>query len=162
MTSRIRNFFKTPLFKNTGSTARDHLASERTFLAWTRTGLGFIALGIAIERFSQLDLAALVRELKAANNPTTSTGISKPSDTKDSIQSTSKHTAHEQLLVSTLLGTGMGSIVYGTMRYFTTLRVLEQGGFKPAFNGPAVLGIIVAGMASGNFWIMVRKEREKV
>jgi uncharacterized membrane protein YidH (DUF202 family) len=160
MTSRIRNFFKTPLYKNTGSTARDHLANERTFLAWIRTGLGFIALGIAIERFSQLDLATLVRELKAANNPTTS--ISKPSDSKDSTQSTSsKHTKHEQVLVSTLLGTGMGSIVYGTMRYFTSLRILERGGFKPAFNGPAVLGIIVAGMASGNFWIMVRREREK-
>jgi uncharacterized membrane protein YidH (DUF202 family) len=161
MTSRIRNFFKTPLYKNTGSTARDHLASERTFLAWTRTGLGFIALGLAIERFSQLDLNALVKELKAANNPTTS--ISKSSESKDPTQSTSStHIKNEQVLVSTLLGTGMGSIVYGTMRYFTTLRILEQGGFKPAFNGPAVFAIIVAGMASGNFWIMVRKEREEV
>lgn len=43
--------WKTPIYQNTGSTARDHLASERTFLAWLRTGLGFIALGIAIERF---------------------------------------------------------------------------------------------------------------
>lgn len=30
------------LVKNTGSTARDHLANERTFLAWSKTGLGFL------------------------------------------------------------------------------------------------------------------------
>ena len=36
---------------NTGSTARDHLANERTFLAWTRTGLGLTALGVALAQF---------------------------------------------------------------------------------------------------------------
>ncbi|MFW2381923.1 MAG: YidH family protein [Acidimicrobiales bacterium] len=36
---------------NTGSRARDHLANERTYLAWVRTALGGLALGIAVERF---------------------------------------------------------------------------------------------------------------
>ena len=36
---------------NAGSRARDHLANERTFLAWVRTALGGLALGIALERF---------------------------------------------------------------------------------------------------------------
>jgi putative membrane protein len=31
---------------NEGSTARDHLAGERTFLAWIRTGLGVVGLGV--------------------------------------------------------------------------------------------------------------------
>lgn len=35
---------------NEGSTARDHLANERTFLAWIRTGLGVIGLGVVVER----------------------------------------------------------------------------------------------------------------
>ena len=30
--------------------ARDHLANERTFLAWVRTALGFIGLGVLLER----------------------------------------------------------------------------------------------------------------
>ena len=34
--------------ENVGSAARDHLANERTFLAWTRTGLGLTALGVAL------------------------------------------------------------------------------------------------------------------
>jgi uncharacterized membrane protein YidH (DUF202 family) len=151
--SRIINFFRIPLYKNTGSTARDHLASERTFLAWIRTGLGFIALGIAVERFSQLDLPALVRELKSVNAPP---GTSPPSATAPK-----KHVEDEQLLVGTLLGTGMGTIVYGSTRYFSSLRVLERGNFKPAYNGPAVLGVVVAGMASASFWGMVRREKEK-
>jgi uncharacterized membrane protein YidH (DUF202 family) len=31
--------------------ARDHLANERTFLAWVRTGIGVIVFGFAIARF---------------------------------------------------------------------------------------------------------------
>eukprot|EP00808_Paulinella_micropora_P020649 g17207.t1 len=33
---------------NEGSVARDHLANERTFLAWARTGLGFLGGGTAV------------------------------------------------------------------------------------------------------------------
>ncbi len=35
---------------NHGSTARDHLANERTFLAWVRTGLGVVGLGVVFEK----------------------------------------------------------------------------------------------------------------
>lgn len=34
------------------SAMRDHLANERTLLAWVRTALAFIAFGIALEKFS--------------------------------------------------------------------------------------------------------------
>lgn len=33
------------------SRARTHLANERTFLAWLRTGLSLVALGLAIAQF---------------------------------------------------------------------------------------------------------------
>jgi len=36
---------------NEGSAARDHLANERTFLAWLRTALGVVGLGLLLERF---------------------------------------------------------------------------------------------------------------
>lgn len=35
---------------NAGSTARDHLANERTFLAWVRTALGLVGLGVLFEK----------------------------------------------------------------------------------------------------------------
>jgi putative membrane protein len=34
--------------------ARDHLANERTFLAWVRTALAFVALGAALAGFAGL------------------------------------------------------------------------------------------------------------
>jgi len=34
---------------------RDHLANERTFLAWLRTGAGVMALGVGIARFVEDD-----------------------------------------------------------------------------------------------------------
>jgi uncharacterized membrane protein YidH (DUF202 family) len=36
------------MVENTGSIARDILAAERTFLAWARTGLGFVGAGSAL------------------------------------------------------------------------------------------------------------------
>lgn len=38
------------------SRARTHLANERTFLAWLRTGLSLVAVGMAAARFLPLDL----------------------------------------------------------------------------------------------------------
>jgi putative membrane protein len=35
----------------TGSKARDHLANERTYLAWLRTAFGMLALTAAVARF---------------------------------------------------------------------------------------------------------------
>ncbi|WP_207386017.1 YidH family protein [Legionella gresilensis] len=34
------------------SKIRDHLANERTFLAWIRTSIGLIAFGFVVEKFS--------------------------------------------------------------------------------------------------------------
>jgi len=34
--------------ENTGSRARDHLANERTYLAWIRTSLAVVTIGIVI------------------------------------------------------------------------------------------------------------------
>ena len=42
------NFWSQQVVENTGSLARDILATERTFLAWARTGLGFVGAGSAL------------------------------------------------------------------------------------------------------------------
>lgn len=39
------------IVENKGSYARDHLANERTFLAWLRTAVSTIGLGVAIAKF---------------------------------------------------------------------------------------------------------------
>ncbi|KAK8070894.1 hypothetical protein PG997_011097 [Apiospora hydei] len=152
----------TPVYKNTGSVARDHLASERTFLAWMRTGLGFVALGIAVERFSQLDLEDLVVVLRHGPHPqrqqpsssvSSATREQKGGEDRNAAEKESEK-KKPQLLVGTLLGMGSGSIVYGTARYFSNLRALERGLFKPAFHGVAVLGAAVAGLAGVSMGIL--------
>ena len=50
MLSRLLRYVRVDPIPNTGSVARDLLASERTFLAWPRTDLGFIALGVALAK----------------------------------------------------------------------------------------------------------------
>lgn len=44
--------------ENKGSVARDHLALERTFLAWLRTSLAFASIGIAITQLFRLNIIA--------------------------------------------------------------------------------------------------------
>lgn len=44
--------------ENTGSLARDHLANERTYLAWLRTGMAATALGVAAPGLSVLGRGA--------------------------------------------------------------------------------------------------------
>ncbi len=40
---------------NTASEARDHLANERTFLAWVRTALAVIGLGVLLGKLVETD-----------------------------------------------------------------------------------------------------------
>ncbi|CAD6584379.1 MAG: hypothetical protein CYPHOPRED_002680 [Cyphobasidiales sp. Tagirdzhanova-0007] len=144
---------RSPKYSNTGSVARDHLASERTFLAWLRTGLGFVALGMAVERFSQFDLTDLLlsqaqaQASQSAQPPQRGQGAPK-------LEATDGSTA----LVAALLGTGGGTVLYGSTRYFSTLRTLEKGLFVPAYYGPGVLGLAMAGLAGTVYWNTTRAE----
>ncbi|KAJ7214669.1 hypothetical protein B0H12DRAFT_1155315 [Mycena haematopus] len=62
------------VLENSGSTARDHLASERTFLAYTRTSLTIASAGVALTQ-----LFAIYSD-RPENQPPTpaSEGIARP------------------------------------------------------------------------------------
>ena len=47
--------------ENKGSVARDHLALERTFLAWLRTSLAFASIGIAVTQLFRLNTTTASR-----------------------------------------------------------------------------------------------------
>ena len=134
----------TPRYRNTGSTARDHLASERTFLAWTRTGLGFVALGMAVERFAQLDIHLLLGRGGAA-------GATSRPRTEEDRRDEARDRQNSRVVVGVLMAVGTGSAVYATARYFSVLRALERGEFRPAYKGVTAVGVVVAALTGGVF-----------
>jgi len=140
---------KTPIYKNTGSVARDHLASERTFLAWARTGLGFVALGIAIERFNKLNVETIVPGPSVRTDGT-------PRMSAVSTFRTSTGSDKQEVLVAALLGTGSGAVIYGFARYWSNMKLLAQGNFKPAYFGAAGLGFAVAALAGTTIWTQIK------
>lgn len=124
MFRRIASFLGAEELKNTGSLARDLLASERTFLAWARTGLGFIALGVALEKVEAF--AAISPTLLHLENSRT------------------------KLAAGILVGSGSLCVLHGTQRYFTTMDALRRGMFRPNAAGitgyaAACIGIAFAG-----------------
>jgi uncharacterized membrane protein YidH (DUF202 family) len=52
---KIASNYRSISLENKGSVARDHLALERTFLAWLRTSLAFASIGIAITQLFRLN-----------------------------------------------------------------------------------------------------------
>jgi len=136
---------RAPLLDNTGSTARDHLASERTFLAWLRTGLGFVALGIAVERFSQFPTDAFIP--------------SQVNESHNRRHGPKPNKATEQVLVGSLLAIGTGSVAYGSIRYFENLHLLQRGKFRPAYYGAAGMGVAMAGLAGLGWTLALKAER---
>jgi len=57
--------------QNTGSVARDHLASERTFLAYVRTSLSFASAGVGTSSFPSLSSTPLKASFGSCSPRTT-------------------------------------------------------------------------------------------
>ena len=135
MFQRLFSISKSEPLKNTGSLARDLLASERTFLAWTRTGLGFIALGVALEKVEAF--AAISPTLLHLENSRT------------------------KLAAGCLVASGSAVVVYGTARYFNTLKALKDGMFKPNVVGVAGLAGLSVGIAFAGTLLVLENEDSK-
>lgn len=64
---RIAEKYGSVALENKGSVARDHLALERTFLAWLRTSLAFASIGIAITQLFRLNSTLASRSQQCSN-----------------------------------------------------------------------------------------------
>ena len=89
--------------------ARDHLANERTFLAWVRTSVAIVVFGFAIGRF-----AIAMRQLTEFQGHVSKTaGLS------------------VWMGMSAILA-GVAMMVAGLARYRKTRAQLDEGKFEPA------------------------------
>lgn len=109
--------------------ARDHLANERTFLAWLRTGVATIVFGFAIGRFS----IALREFMKLQGQPSTTPGFT------------------TWLGIISAIG-GVLLILAGLVRYRKTRMQLDSNTFEPAgyvidlvSYSLGLLGLVLAG-----------------
>jgi putative membrane protein len=114
----------TPSATPSASRTRDHLANERTFLAWVRTALGLIGLGFVLAR-----MGLFLRQLAQASGATVAGGVP---------------------LGAELLGVGLAFLLLGTVfsawagwHYRRTSRAIEVGRFEPASISIVVLTLLV-------------------
>ncbi|KAL3468999.1 hypothetical protein BJX99DRAFT_252330 [Aspergillus californicus] len=121
----LRRLLPNPV-ANTGSQLRDHQANERTFLSWTRMGLAFAAMGLAVGRLG------LIEHFFNSQTSTSTATRTKPDET---------HLSDNPDLIASRLcqGISVWSFGYGIMRYISVRRNLGKGQFVPSIWGPVVM-----------------------
>lgn len=108
--------------ENKGSVARDHLALERTFLAWLRTSLAFASIGVAVTQLFRLNTTL--------------------SDGSDSSESATLRRLGKPL-GATFLGISILTLLLGARRYFHGQEWVIKGKF-PASRGTIIIVALVA------------------
>ena len=140
-------FFKEIKIPNTGSVARDHMANERTFLAWVRTALALCGAGIALEAL-EFNTLSEYQQITPEDQEDILTQIPL------FLNSKKKHIA--ALSCVTLGGFFM---TYATIRYIQVLRLLQAGQFIPNIYGILFTLGTVATITTGS-WIFIGMESQ--
>lgn len=107
--------------------AREHLANERTLLAWIRTAIALMGLGFVVARFG-----LFLREISAIGG--------------HPVQSES---AYSSPIGIVLIASGLLAVAISTVRFFQARDQIEKGRFEPeVFPEIAIVAVtLVAGAA---------------
>ncbi|KJA16285.1 hypothetical protein HYPSUDRAFT_147951 [Hypholoma sublateritium FD-334 SS-4] len=110
------------VLENCGSVARDHLASERTFLAYVRTSLALASAGVAlVQLFTIADLTSI-------------------SDSNRQIQRFARPLGVAMVLFALIM------LGIGVYRYFLVQNSLPKQKFPPARLSVALISFILGGI----------------
>jgi putative membrane protein len=102
--------------------AREHLANERTMLAWTRTSLTLIGIGFVVARFG-----LFLRTLEAAPSPEQS------------------HVSVSAVIGIAVIVAGLVAAAISLVRFFRARRQIEEGRYQAEY-WPEVLLMSMIGM----------------
>jgi len=107
----------------TSKKVTDHLANQRTFLAWIRTGLATIAFGFVVERFG-----LLLRELGLKN-----------------ASSASITTIHYSAIIGVaLVILGVFTMIIALVSFLQIRRAIDQESFRPHAAFEIVLTVLAS------------------
>ncbi|TFK40698.1 hypothetical protein BDQ12DRAFT_721319 [Crucibulum laeve] len=123
---------------NSGSVARDHLASERTFLAYMRTSLAIASSGVA-----------LVQLFTAAS-----------ASTIDHHPGGHRLHAYVRPLGATTVTIGILVLLIGVVRYFTVQAALTKGHFPAARIATGFIAFALAALVTATFGILMAGKLE--
>jgi putative membrane protein len=114
----------------------DHAANERTFLAWTRTGLAVIAFGFVVEKFNVMVAEVASTASPAAAQKLLIQRLAAPLGRYDGIA---------------LILVGIALVVIAGIRYARTSRLIDQQDYARVNSGRTemVLTILLTLLATG-------------
>ncbi|KIM78477.1 hypothetical protein PILCRDRAFT_98382 [Piloderma croceum F 1598] len=128
--------------ENCGSVARDHLASERTFLAYVRTSLAIASTGVALVQLFTISGFSSTKPSSGGLTPTT-----------PAIQ------RYARPLGATTVVLGLVVLVIGLVRYFTIQSALTKGSFPVARVTVAFIAVVLSALVVIVFGVLVSVRR---
>lgn len=104
--------------QNESSNARDHMANERTFLAWIRTSIGIMAFGFVVEKFA-IFIKQVTFFLEQSSSP---------------MPSVAKHSLQGYSSIFGVLLVGLGALIglLSFLKYKNVEKQIERATYKPA------------------------------
>ncbi|KAG1879237.1 hypothetical protein F4604DRAFT_1753803 [Suillus subluteus] len=120
------------VLENKGNVARDHLASERTYLAYVRTSLACASAGVALVQLFTLS-----------------------SSTNTYEQGRIDPQSFARPLGATVVLLGLFILIYGLVRYFMTQAALLRGFFPVARNSIAAVAFALGAIVGIVFGVLV-------
>ncbi len=109
---------------------RDHLANERTYLAWLRTGIAMMAFGVVIVRLRYLRPVYL------------------------------QGRAHGWELGLLFAVVGLAMVPFATWHYFEVRRAIDDDRYEPAGRWVLVFSFAVALIGAGVLWVLLSTSPE--